>query len=124
MSRCVVAAFARWARLDRRNSKMRKTGGRAPGEGPGRAGVVALPAILPVVLRSVRARGVVFRVDPAPGSVMTRMTSCPACGAMISANASTCPRCGAVFNRTLVAPVGIALMLAIAVLYAIFQRFW
>jgi uncharacterized paraquat-inducible protein A len=55
---------------------------------------------------------------------MTRMTSCPACGAMISANASTCPRCGAIFNRTLVAPVGIAIMLAIAVLYAILQRYW
>jgi uncharacterized paraquat-inducible protein A len=53
--------------------------------------------------------------------VMTRMTSCPACGAMISANASTCPRCGAVFTRTHVAPVGLAIMLAIAVLYALFQ---
>jgi transposase len=51
------------------------------------------------------------------------MTSCRACGATISAKASTCPHCGAVFNRTLVAPVGIALMLAIAVLYAIFQRY-
>ena len=55
---------------------------------------------------------------------MTSMTSCPACGGMISANATTCPRCGAIFNRTLVAPVGIAPMLAIAVLYAIFQRYW
>ena len=55
---------------------------------------------------------------------MSRMTSCRACGAMISADASTCPRCGASFNRTLVAPVGIAIMLAIAVLYAIFQRYW
>jgi hypothetical protein len=42
---------------------------------------------------------------------------------MISANASTCLRCGAVFNRTLVVPVGIAIMLAIAVLYALFQRY-
>jgi hypothetical protein len=31
---------------------------------------------------------------------------------------------GAIFNHTLVAPVGIAVMLAIAVLYAIFQRYW
>jgi hypothetical protein len=51
------------------------------------------------------------------------MTSCKACGAMISAEASLCPRCGANFNRTLVAPVGIAIMLAIAVLYALFQRY-
>jgi len=43
---------------------------------------------------------------------------------MMSANATTCPRCGANFNRALVAPVGIAVMLAIAVLYAIFQRYW
>jgi uncharacterized paraquat-inducible protein A len=42
---------------------------------------------------------------------------------MISVNAGTCPRCGAIFNRTLVAPVGIAIMLAIAVLYAVFQRY-
>jgi uncharacterized paraquat-inducible protein A len=54
---------------------------------------------------------------------MSIMTSCRACGAMISASASTCPRCGAVFNRSLVAPVGIALMLAIAVLYALLQRY-
>jgi hypothetical protein len=43
---------------------------------------------------------------------------------MISANASTCPRGGAIFNCTLVAPVGIAIMLAIALLYALFQRYW
>ena len=55
---------------------------------------------------------------------MSRMTSCRACGAMISADASSCPRCRARFNSTLVAPVGIAIMLAIAVLYAIFQRYW
>jgi predicted RNA-binding Zn-ribbon protein involved in translation (DUF1610 family) len=62
--------------------------------------------------------------DTLPKGAEARMTSCPACGAMISANASTCRRCGAVFNRTLVAPVGIATMLAIAVLYALFQRYW
>jgi uncharacterized paraquat-inducible protein A len=55
---------------------------------------------------------------------MTRMSRCPACGGMISANASICPRCGAIFNRTVVAPVGIAIMLAIAVLYVFFQRYW
>jgi uncharacterized paraquat-inducible protein A len=43
---------------------------------------------------------------------------------MISANASTCPRCGAIFNRTVVAPVGIAIMLAIAILYVLLQRYW
>jgi hypothetical protein len=32
--------------------------------------------------------------------------------------------CGAIFNRTVVAPIGLALMLAIAVLYALFQRYW
>jgi hypothetical protein len=43
---------------------------------------------------------------------------------MISAKASACPRCGAIFNRIFVAPVGLAIMLAIAVLYALFQRYW
>jgi hypothetical protein len=43
---------------------------------------------------------------------------------MISANARACPRCKAIFNRILVAPVGIAIMLAIALLYALFQRYW
>jgi hypothetical protein len=64
-----------------------------------------------------------LRAPAAGGCVMARMTSCKACGAMISAEASICPRCGANFNRTLVAPVGIAIMLAIAVLYALFQRY-
>ena len=49
---------------------------------------------------------------------MTKMTSCRACGAMISANASTCPRCGTILSRTAVAPAGLVAMLAIAVLYA------
>jgi hypothetical protein len=57
------------------------------------------------------------------GSAMTKMTSCPACGAMISTNAGTCPRCGAISNRTLVAPIGLAIMLAIAVLYVLLQRY-
>jgi uncharacterized paraquat-inducible protein A len=55
---------------------------------------------------------------------MTTMTSCRACGAMISAEASACPRCGAIFNRTVVDPVGLAIMLAIAVLYALAQHYW
>jgi hypothetical protein len=55
---------------------------------------------------------------------MTGMTSCRACGAMISANASTYPRCGTILNRIPVAPVGIARMLAIAVIYTFFQRYW
>jgi hypothetical protein len=53
---------------------------------------------------------------------MTKMTSCPACGAMISANATACPRRGAVFSRTVVL-VGRAIMLAIAVLYVLLQRY-
>jgi uncharacterized paraquat-inducible protein A len=55
---------------------------------------------------------------------MTKMTSCPACGAMISVNATACPRCGAIFNRTIVAPVGLAIMLAIAVLYVLLHRYF
>ena len=54
---------------------------------------------------------------------MTKMTSCPACGAMISANATACPRCGAVFSRTVVL-VELAIMLAIAVLYVLLQRYF
>jgi uncharacterized paraquat-inducible protein A len=54
---------------------------------------------------------------------MHRMSRCPACGGMTSANASICSRCGAIFNRTLVAPLGIAIMLAIAVLYALYERY-
>jgi hypothetical protein len=42
---------------------------------------------------------------------MTIMTSCRACGAMISAEANACPRCSAIFNRTVVSPVGIAISL-------------
>ena len=57
----------------------------------------------------------------ARGRAMTKMTSCPACRAMISANATACPRCGAVFSRTF--PVGLAIMLAIAVLYVLLQRY-
>jgi hypothetical protein len=40
---------------------------------------------------------------------MAIMTSCRACGAMISAEASACPRCGAISSRTVVAPVGLAM---------------
>ena len=54
---------------------------------------------------------------------MTKMTPCPACGAMISVNATACPRCGAIFNRTIVAPLGLAIMLAIAVLYVLLHRY-
>jgi uncharacterized paraquat-inducible protein A len=57
------------------------------------------------------------------GCVMARMTSCKACGAMISAEASLCPRCGAKLNRIAVVQVGLAIMLAIAVLYALFERY-
>jgi RNA polymerase subunit RPABC4/transcription elongation factor Spt4 len=54
---------------------------------------------------------------------MARMTSCKACGGMISADASICPRCGANFNRVAVVQVGLAIMLVIAVLYALFDRY-
>jgi uncharacterized paraquat-inducible protein A len=60
----------------------------------------------------------------ARGSVMSKMTSCPACGAMISADANACPRCGATFNRTIGIPVGLAIMLAIAFLYVLLQRYF
>ena len=59
----------------------------------------------------------------ARGRAMTKMTSCPACRAMISANATACPRCGAIFSRAIVVPVGLAIMLAIAVLYVLLQRY-
>jgi uncharacterized paraquat-inducible protein A len=54
---------------------------------------------------------------------MTKMTSCSACRAMISADATACPRCGAIFSRAIVVPVGLAIMLAIAVLYVLLQRY-
>jgi hypothetical protein len=57
------------------------------------------------------------------GRAMTKMTSCPVCRAMISANATACPRCGAIFSRAIVVPVGLAIMLAIAVLYVLLQRY-
>jgi hypothetical protein len=59
----------------------------------------------------------------AGGCVMARMTSCKACGAMMSADARICPRCGANFNRITVVQVGLAIMLAIVVLYALFDRY-
>ena len=45
------------------------------------------------------------------------MTSCRACGAMISANVSTCRRCRTILTRTAVAPVGLVALLGIMVLY-------
>jgi ascorbate-specific PTS system EIIC-type component UlaA len=42
---------------------------------------------------------------------------------MISANATACPRCGAIFSRAIVVPVGLAIMLAIAVLYVLLKRY-
>ena len=54
---------------------------------------------------------------------MSRMTSCRACGAMISADAAKCHRCGAGFKGIVVGPMGLAIMLAIAVLYAFWQRY-
>jgi uncharacterized paraquat-inducible protein A len=55
---------------------------------------------------------------------MSKMTACPACGAMISADANPCPRCGAIFNRTIGVPVGLAIMLTIAFLYVLLQRYF
>ena len=46
---------------------------------------------------------------------MSRMTSCRACGGMIAASATTCPRCGAILNRISIIPVGLVIMLVIAV---------
>jgi RNA polymerase subunit RPABC4/transcription elongation factor Spt4 len=46
---------------------------------------------------------------------MTRMTSCRACGRMISADESRCPRCGAaILNRTLIGALGFVAILVIA----------
>ncbi len=55
---------------------------------------------------------------------MSGMTSCRACGAMIAEGASTCPRCGAALNRISIIPVGLVVMLVIAVLYVLSQRYW
>jgi hypothetical protein len=52
------------------------------------------------------------------------MTSCRACGAMISTDAITCARCGARFNGAFVTLVGFAAMLGIAVFYALLERYW
>ncbi len=54
---------------------------------------------------------------------MVRMTTCPKCGRMISEDAA-CPRCGTVLNRLPVLLVGVAIMLALAVLYVLAQRFF
>ena len=54
---------------------------------------------------------------------MSRMTTCRKCGGMIAEGASTCPRCGAILNQTSVIPVGLVIMLVIAVLYALSQRY-
>ncbi len=51
------------------------------------------------------------------------MTSCRACGGMIAAGSATCPRCGAILNRASLIPVGLAIMLAIAVLYVLSQLY-
>ena len=55
---------------------------------------------------------------------MSRMTSCRACGRMIAAGAITCTRCGAILNRISIIPVGLVIMLVIAVLYVLLQRYW
>ena len=54
---------------------------------------------------------------------MARMTTCRKCGRMISEDAA-CPRCGAVLNRLPDLLVGVAITLAIAVLYVLAQRFF
>jgi uncharacterized paraquat-inducible protein A len=54
---------------------------------------------------------------------MARMTSCRACGAMISAAASTCPRCHTILSRVAVAPAGLVALLAISLLYVLLQRY-
>ncbi len=56
---------------------------------------------------------------------MTRMTSCQTCGGMIAESASACPRCGAIFKpQTSVVAVGLIIMLVIAILYVLSQRYW
>jgi uncharacterized paraquat-inducible protein A len=55
---------------------------------------------------------------------MSRMTSCRACGAMIAESAGTCPRCGTILSRTGVVPIGLVMMLVIAVLFVLSQRYW
>ena len=54
---------------------------------------------------------------------MSRMTSCRACGGMIAVSATTCPRCGAILNRTSMVPVGLVIMLVIAILYVLLERY-
>ena len=54
---------------------------------------------------------------------MSRMTWCRACGGMIAARAARCPRCGAILNRTSIVPVGLVIMLVIAVLYVLLERY-
>src|ERR1700722_15005294 len=44
---------------------------------------------------------------------MALMTSCRACGAMISADAGTCPRGRPILSRAAVAPAGVVALLAI-----------
>jgi hypothetical protein len=57
-------------------------------------------------------------------SSMSRMTSCRACGVMIAESAGTCPRGGTILNRTGVVPIGPVMMLVIAVLFVLSQRYW
>jgi uncharacterized paraquat-inducible protein A len=42
---------------------------------------------------------------------------------MIAESAATCPRCGAILNRTGVVPIGLVIMLVIAVLFVLSQRY-
>jgi uncharacterized paraquat-inducible protein A len=53
---------------------------------------------------------------------MSRMTSCRKCGGMIAASAINCPRCGAALSRTALLPIGLVIMLVIAVLFVLSQR--
>ena len=57
---------------------------------------------------------------------MSRMTSCRTCGGMIAETASACPRCGAIVlkPRSSVVAVGLIIMLVIAILYVLSQRYW
>ncbi len=54
---------------------------------------------------------------------MVRMTTCRKCGRMISEDAA-CPQCGTVLSRLSVLLVGLAIMLAISVLYGLAQRYF
>ena len=56
-------------------------------------------------------------------SSMSRMSSCPACGGMIAADAVACRRCGAALNRNSAGMITALLMaLVIVTLFVLSRR--